>query len=78
MGVIQVEQDLAVCATKFPALKCRPIAAQFLADDLIALFELHGPKGAVSIKDEKHYSIVVNKDLSDEEIVGYRVQRDET
>ncbi len=78
VGVIQVEQDLAVCAAKFPTLKCRPIAAQFLADDLIALFELEGSKGAISIKDEKHYSIVLNKDLTDEEIVSYRVQRDET
>jgi hypothetical protein len=78
VGVIQVEQDLAVCAAKFPTLKCRPIAAQFLADDLIALFELEGSKGAISIKDEKHYSIVLNKDLTDEEIMSYRVPRDET
>jgi hypothetical protein len=77
VGVIQVEQDIAVCAAKFPTLKCRPIAAQFLADDLIALFELEGSKGAISIKDEKHYSIVLNKDLTDEEIVGYRSRRDE-
>lgn len=78
VGVIQVEQDLAVCAAKFPTLKCRPIAAQFLADDLIALFELEGSRGAISIKDEKHYSIVLNKDLTDEEIVSYRAKRDET
>jgi DNA modification methylase len=77
IGIVQVEQDIAVCAAKFPALRCRPIAAQFVADDLIALFEFEGSRGAVAIKDEKHYSIVLNKDLTDEEIAGYRSRRDE-
>lgn len=39
LGVVQIEQDFAVCAEKFPSLICRPIAAQFMADDLIALFD---------------------------------------
>jgi hypothetical protein len=32
----------------------------------------------VFIKEEKHYRIVTNEDLADEEIVGYRSRRDET
>jgi hypothetical protein len=32
----------------------------------------------VFIKEEKHYRIVTNEDLTDEEIVGYRSRRDET
>lgn len=40
LNVVQIEQDIAVCAAKFPSVICRPIAAQFMQDDLIALFEL--------------------------------------
>jgi hypothetical protein len=78
VGTTQVEQDLAVCASKFPTLPCRPIAAQFMEDDLIALFEFVMSKGEVFIKEEKHYRIVTNEDLSDEEIASYRSLRDET
>lgn len=74
----QVEQDLAVCASKFPTLTCRPIAAQFMEDDLIALFEFMMSEAEVFIKEEKHYRIVTDEDLTDEEIVGYRSRRDET
>src|SRR5690606_5784253 len=46
LSVIQIEQDLALCLEKFPALEARSIAAQFMADDVIALFEF-------SIDEEK-------------------------
>ena len=39
LNVVQIEQDFAVCATKFPLLVCRPIAAQFMDEGVIALFE---------------------------------------
>jgi hypothetical protein len=39
LSVVQIEQDMAMCAAKFPDLVCRPIGAQFPAGDLIALFE---------------------------------------
>ncbi len=72
IGIVQVEQDLGVCESKYPTLRCRPLAAQFVQDDLIALFELTMSKGEVAIKDEKHYRLVPNEDLSDEEIKAYR------
>ena len=37
LNVVQIEQDFAVCAAKFPALVCRPIAAQFMGENLIAI-----------------------------------------
>ncbi len=37
LSVVQIEQDIAVCADKFPLLICRPVGAQFMQDDLIAL-----------------------------------------
>lgn len=72
VGIIQLEQDFALCESKFPTLTCRPLAAQFIDEDLIALFEFERSEGAITIKDEKHYRIVPNKDLSDDEIASYR------
>jgi hypothetical protein len=37
IGVVQIEQDIAMCAEKYPNLICRPIASQFIRDNLIAL-----------------------------------------
>ena len=39
LSIIQIEQDLAVCRAKFPSLICRPVAAQFMKGEVIALFE---------------------------------------
>ena len=36
-STVQIEQDIALCAEKFPKLFCRPLGAQFLADGAIAL-----------------------------------------
>jgi hypothetical protein len=78
IGIIQIEQDVAVCKSKFPNLTCRPIAAQFIEKDLIALFEFEVSGAEISIREEKHYWIVPNENLSDEEIAGYRARRDKT
>lgn len=37
IGVVQIEQDFEMCAIKFPGLVCRPVAAQFIDKNLIAL-----------------------------------------
>jgi len=39
LNIVQIEQDLAVCAHKFPSLICRPIGAQFMQTGVSALFE---------------------------------------
>ncbi len=77
VGTVQAERDLAVCASKFPDLTCRPIAAQFMDAGLIALFEFEMSEGEMSIREEKHYRIVTDEDLMDEEFTGQRLSRDE-
>ncbi|MBN1135551.1 MAG: endonuclease [Anaerolineae bacterium] len=72
IGVVQIEQDLAVCAVKFPALICRPIAAQFMADDLIALFELEQTNQGIRVCSERHYRLVSPEALSPEELASYQ------
>src|SRR5438105_12357136 len=54
LGIVQVEQDFALCAVKFPSLICRPIAAQFIENDLIVLFEFEESEQGIAISSEKH------------------------
>ena len=73
LGVVQIEQDLALCRDKFSSLLCRPIGAQFMGDDLIALFEFEESEdGQVKKVAEKHYRLVPPEELSEEEIRSYR------
>ncbi len=72
IGVVQIEQDFAVCAEKFPDLICRSIAAQFMAADLIAMFEFELTKTEIAIVSEKHYRLVSPDELSPEELEAYR------
>lgn len=58
LSVVQTRQDMLCCAEKFPALRCRAISAQFMAEELIALFELTLDNGQVRIVEEKHYCLV--------------------
>jgi len=72
LSTVQIEQDIAMCKHKYPHLACIPIAAQFMENDLIALFSFeHSDKG-ISIQCEKHYRLVDSSDLSDEDILSYR------
>lgn len=71
LAVVQTKQDIACCAEKYPTLVCRPISAQFMDDDLIAIFELTVAKGEVRIVDEKHYRLVPASEISDTELRQY-------
>lgn len=57
-GVVQTQQDIALCAQAFPGLICRPVSAQFMDDERIAMFELTVIGGSVKVVDEKHYQLV--------------------
>jgi hypothetical protein len=72
LSVVQIEQDFAVCKNKFTSLICRPIGAQFIADDVIALFEFEQGISGVSINSEKHYKLVPPEEISDADLKNYR------
>jgi hypothetical protein len=76
LGIVQIEQDFAMCQIKFKNLICIPIAAQFILNDSIALFSFELTDKGVSIIAEKHYRLVDPKDLSDEEIEQYKKRAD--
>ncbi len=72
IGVVQTKQDIACCARKFPRLVCRPVAAQFVSDDIVAMFELTQQDEQVKVVNEKHYKLVPADSISDADIKRYR------
>ena len=74
LGVIQLKQDFALCAEKFPNLICRPIAAQFMSGDLISLFEFEQVEDSVAITMERHYRLVPSEDVETDDIKRYGVR----
>jgi len=75
ISVVQIEQDFAMCSSKFPDLICRPIAAQFMQSDQIALFALEQTAEGIRIAGETHYLLVPPDQLSREELEAYRLRK---
>jgi len=74
LSIVQIEQDFALCAHKFPHLICRPIAAQFVNDDLIALFAFESGTDGVVVIGEKHYRLVPSVSLTPADLENYRTR----
>ncbi len=72
LSIVQIEQDFGVCAQKFPALICRPVAAQFMKNDIIALFEFEQGDQGVGVVAEKHYKLVPPSRVTDADLEAYR------
>jgi hypothetical protein len=72
LSVVQIEQDMAMCAEKFPSLICRPIGAQFMLADVIALFEFEGGDQGVCVASERHYKLVPPEEVTDDDLRAYR------
>jgi hypothetical protein len=71
LGATQTKQDLACCREKFSRLSCRPVSAQFLSDDAIALFELSMQGNEVKVVEERHYRLVPADQIGDEDLRLY-------
>lgn len=51
---------------------CRTISAQFMNDNLIAMFELTLDEGEVRVVQEKHYKLVSANQISETDLQNYR------
>ncbi len=71
LSIVQIEQDISMCSLKFPSLICRPLAGQFMENDLIALFEFGNNSQGIKITLEKHYRLVPKEGLSTDELRSY-------
>lgn len=72
LHVVQVAQDFEACKVNFPGLICRPIGAQFMDENLIALFQFEGRGTNFSVAKEAHYRLVPPADLSIDDLASYR------
>jgi hypothetical protein len=71
LGIVQIEQDFGVCAHRFRSLICRPVAAQFMKDGTIALFEFAQGDEGIGITLEKHYKLVPPEEVTDSDLSEY-------
>lgn len=69
---VQIEQDIAICMEKLPALICRPVGAQFMADEMIALFEFEQQGDDIRITSERHYQLVSPEAITEQDLLAYR------
>jgi hypothetical protein len=75
LSIIQAIQDIACCREKFPQLTCRPVSAQFMADGVIAMFELSEEKdGVPRVAEERHYSLVPFDQIEGSDLERYRLK----
>jgi hypothetical protein len=72
IGVVQTAQDIAYAKQEFDGIRCRPVAAQFMADGVVALFELMLQDDQVKVVEEKHYKLVPADALDQSAIRTYR------
>lgn len=73
--MVQIWQDFKVCRKKFPDLIARPVAAQFMANDIIALFSFDWDGGdgiTIQAGSERHYQLVPHDQLTDADLASYK------
>ena len=68
LATVQMKQDVAFCAERFPALLCKPVAVQFMAEDVIAMFELRADGDELRVVEEKHYVLVAHESITEQEL----------
>ena len=71
LGISQIEQDLALCAEKYPELICRSIACQFVTRDIVAMFEFAIEEQRIVKVYERLYTIVEATELSGDDLRAY-------
>lgn len=77
LSFVQASQDIACCTEKFPDLVCRSVSAQFMDDDVIAMFEIVVAGDSLKIADERHFKLVPADDIDAKELAAYRRQAKE-
>ncbi|MGB0064990.1 MAG: hypothetical protein WBP85_11145 [Terracidiphilus sp.] len=71
VSVVQTTQDVTWCREKYPLLTCRSVSAQFMSDDVIALFELVLDGTEVKMVEEKHYKLVPSDQIGPDDLKLY-------
>ncbi len=64
-------QDIRFVEQKFPGMRCRAIATQFMPDGVVALFELTLKGDQIKVVDERHYQLVPADQIDQAAIRNY-------
>ncbi len=72
LSTVQIAQDFELCAHLFPRLVAMPLAAQFIAHDLIALFSFAMEDGHPVVAAERHYRLVGGDEAKSIDLRTYR------
>jgi hypothetical protein len=75
LGVIQTIQDTTFCQAQARYANCIPrtVSAQFMGDDIIAMFELNFDGDDVSIVREQHYKLVPASEIGAADLGVYKL-----
>ena len=71
IGTVQAAQDIRFVQERFAGMRCRAIAAQFMDEEIVALFELTEQGGEIKVVEERHYRLVPANELNAEAIRDY-------
>lgn len=72
IGIVQTSQDIRFVEDRFPGMRCRAIAAQFMEAEIVALFELTLQHDEIKVVEERHYRLVPANKLNSDAIRDYR------
>ena len=72
IGSVQTVQDIRFVEQKFPDMRCRAITAQFMENEVVALFELTLQDDEIRVVEERHYKLVMANELDKDAIRAYR------
>ena len=72
IGIVQTTQDIRFVEQRFPGMRCRAIAAQFMMDRVIALFELILQDDEIRVAEERHYRLVPSEKIDRDAVRDYR------
>ena len=73
IGIVQTAQDIRFAEQKFEGMRCRAIAAQFMEDNVVALFELTLKSDDIKVVEERHYRLVPATELDRDAIRDYLI-----
>jgi len=71
LSVVQTRQDMLMCDERFPDLICRPVSAQFMPNNLIAMFELGSEDGRTVVQQERHFRLCPASEIGAGDLARY-------
>ena len=71
IGTVQAAQDIRFVRERFEGMRCRAIAAQFMDEEIVALFELTELRDEIKVVEERHYRLIPAKELDRKAIRDY-------